>query len=188
MSDMTTSALPGAQFAGFVTVREAGMQGMVALRGDIGSDLISQAVLQATGCALPDQRKVTRNGDHAVAWMSPDEVLILCPHAKAAPLVTTLSQALAGEFVTLADVSDARAVFTLSGPLWRDALAKLCPVEFGALAEGDLRRTRAAQVPAAIWVSAPDTAMLICFRSVAGYMFDLLRTAAAPGSEPGLHG
>ena len=188
MSDMTKSALPGADFAGFVKIREAGFQGMITLRGDIGSEPLGKAIVQITGCALPDQRKVTRNGDHAVAWMSPDEVMILCPHAEAARLLTTLSKALAGEFVTLADVSDARAVFTLSGPLWRDVLAKLCPVDFGVLSEGDMRRTRAAQVAAAIWISAPDTATLICFRSVAGYMFDLLCTAAAPGSEPGLHG
>ena len=186
MSDMRTSALPGAEFAGFVTVREAGCQGMITLRGDI--NVLGEAITQATGCALPDQRRVTRHADCAVAWMSPDEVLILCPHGDAPKLEATLSEAFAGEFVTLANVSDARAVFTLSGTLWRDALAKLCPVDFSRLTEGDIRRTRAAQVAAAIWVSGPETATLICFRSVAGDMFDLLRTASARGSEPGLHG
>ena len=43
--------------------------------------------------------------------------------------------------------------FTLTGAQAGDALAKLCPVDFSALTTGDIRRTRAAQVAAAIWVS-----------------------------------
>jgi sarcosine oxidase, subunit gamma len=187
MSDLATSALPGAEFSGFVQVREAGLQGMITLRGDLASGAVAAALQTATGCALPAQRKVTRAEGYALAWMSPDEVLLLCPYAQAPALVATLAQALAGEFATVANVSDARAVFTLSGPGWRDALAKLCPVDFGALAEGEIRRTRAAQVAAAIWVSGPQEVHLVCFRSVAGYMFDLLSTASAPGSEPGLY-
>ena len=102
-------------------------------------------------------------------------------------MTAALAQALAGHFATVADVSDARAVFTVSGPLWRDALAKLCPVDFATLDEGALRRTRAAQVAAAILVTAPDEARVICFRSVGQYMFDLLSGAARPGSEPALY-
>lgn len=187
MSEMLASALPGAEYAGFVTIREAGLQGMITLRGDLGDKTLAKAVKAATGCALPDQRKVTRKGDCAAAWMSPDELLILCPHAAAPDMAAALSDACAGLFATIATVSDARAVFMLDGKLWRDALAKLCPVDFGAMTEGDIRRTRAAQVAAAIWVTGPDSATLICFRSVAQYMFDLLSTAAAPGSEPALH-
>ena len=187
MSETLTSALPGAEYEGFVTVREAGLQGMITLRGDLGSTALAKAVTEATGCALPAQRQITTESDQALAWMSPDELLILCPHDKAPALVTTLSKALAGEFATLANVSDARAVFRLSGAGWRDALAKICPVDFAPLGPGELRRTRAAQVAAAILVDGPEEVRVICFRSVAQYMFDLLKTAAAPGSEPALY-
>ncbi len=187
MSENLTSALPNAEFAGFVALREAGLQGMITLRGDLGSKALSKALSEATGCALPAQRKITTKGDHALAWMSPDELLILCPHDKAPKLVVTLSKALSGEFATLANVSDARAVFQISGPGWRDALAKISPVDFSTLAPGDLRRTRAAQVAAAILVDGPEEVRVICFRSVAQYMFDLLKTATAPGSEPMLY-
>lgn len=188
MSERAASALPGAEFAGFVRVREAGLQGMITLRGDLGSATIANALQQATGCALPAQRKITREGSYALAWMSPDELLILCPHETTAGLAATLAHALASEFATIAPVSDARAVFTLSGAGWRDALAKLCPVDFSTMHEGDIRRTRAAQVAAAILVTGPQEATVICFRSVAQYMFDLLSVAAAPGSEPALYG
>ena len=34
-------------------------------------------------------------------------------------------------------------------------------------------------------MQAEDAFALICFRSVAGYVFDLLKTAARPGGEVG---
>lgn len=39
-----------------------------------------------------------------------------------------------------------------------------------------------AQIPAAIWMEPDGTFGVICFRSVAEYAFDLLKTAAMPGS------
>lgn len=187
MSENTASALPGAEFEGFVTVREAGLQGMITMRGDLGAKALAKALKDTTGCSMPEPRKISHQGDCAVAWMSPDEVLILCPHKGAREMAAKLSGALAGEFATVAEVSDARAVFTLSGVGWRDALAKLCPVDFGALQQGDIRRTRAAQVAAAVLVTTETEATVICFRSVGQYMFDLLSVAAAPGSEPALY-
>lgn len=185
MSDLTTSALPGARYEGFVTVAEAGLRGMITLRGDLTA--LAGAVQDATGCAMPAQRKVVQAGDKGVAWMSPDEVLVLCDYADAPDLAATLTKALDGQFATVANVSDARAVFTVTGAQAGDALAKLCPVDFATMRIGDIRRTRAAQVAAAIWVSGEGEMTLLCFRSVAGYMFDLLSRAAQPGSEPALY-
>lgn len=185
MSDLAISALPGARFEGFATVAEAGLQGMITLRGDLGA--VTKALTDATGCRVPATRKITQSGEISVAWMSPDELLILCPHEAAPGMEATLRTALAGEFATVANVSDARAVFTVTGLGWRDALAKLCPVDFSTLEAGDIRRTRAAQVAAAILVTGPEEARVICFRSVAQYMFDLLSVAASKGSEPALY-
>ncbi|MCC5956863.1 MAG: sarcosine oxidase subunit gamma [Natronohydrobacter sp.] len=185
MSDLAISALPGARFEGFATVAEAGLQGMITLRGDLGT--LAKALSDVTGCSVPETRKITQAGANAVAWMSPDEVLILCPHDAAPAMESSLRNALAGEFATVAAVSDARAVFTVTGPAWRDALAKLCPVDFGTLEAGDIRRTRAGQVAAAVLVTGAEEARVICFRSVAQYMFDLLSVAASKGSEPALY-
>lgn len=185
MSDMAVSALPDARYEGFVTVAEAGLRGMISLRGDLAG--LANAVKDATGCAVPAVRRVEQADGKAVAWMSPDELLILCDYADAPALAASLEQALAGQFATVANVSDARAVFTVTGAQAGDALAKLCPVDFGALTTGDIRRTRAAQVAAAIWVSGPQEMTIVCFRSVAQYMFDLLSQAAKPGTEPKLY-
>lgn len=186
MSERATSALPGAHFKGFVSVQEAGLRGMVTIRCDLASPKLAAAV-EELGLNVPAQRKVESAGEMALAWMSPDELLLMAPHERAEEVAQQLAQALQGEFATIANVSDARAVFTLEGAALRDALAKLCPVDFGTLGPGDIRRTRAAQIAAAIWFEAEDRATLVCFRSVAQYMFDLLSAAAAPGSEPGLY-
>jgi sarcosine oxidase subunit gamma len=79
------------------------------------------------------------------------------------------------------DVSDARAVFQISGEKARQVLAKLCPVDLETLEPGELRRTRAAQVAAAFWVEG-DGYTLVSFRSVAGYVMGILKQSAHPRS------
>jgi len=44
-----------------------------------------------------------------------------------------------------------------------------------------VRRTRFAQVPAAFWMQDDNSAEVVAFRSVAAYVFGLLKTAAAAG-------
>jgi sarcosine oxidase subunit gamma len=82
-----------------------------------------------------------------------------------------------------ADVSDMRAVFRIEhGLAARETVAKLAPVDLapGRFEAGTLRRTRLAQIPAAIWWEE-DGITLVCFRSVARYAFDVLAQAAAEG-------
>ncbi|MBF9033661.1 sarcosine oxidase subunit gamma [Rhodobacterales bacterium HKCCE2091] len=179
------SALPDEVHEGIAAVREMGPQGMVTLRGDHAA--VAGAVQSATGFAVPGQRRIDGDLGNGIAWMSPDELLILCDHGAAPGLTATLAQSLAGTHHLAADVSDAREVFSLDGPGAREALAKLAPVDLapGRFEPGELRRTRLAQVPAAFWMAGPETFCLVVFRSVARYAFDILAKAAAPGSSVG---
>lgn len=184
----TVSALPGFHYSGLVNVNDAGPRGMITLRGDLSLPRLAEALDREVGAPLPERRKVSRGQSGAVAWMSPDELLIMADHARTpAALIAGLEAALTGEFVTLADVSDARAVFTVTGPQACDVLAKICPVDFATFQPFEIRRTRAAQVAAALIREDADTFTLICFRSVARYMADLLTTVCAPGGEVGLY-
>ncbi|MBW6505650.1 MAG: sarcosine oxidase subunit gamma [Rhodobacteraceae bacterium] len=178
-----TSALGGSSAEGFARVTEAGLHGMITLRGDLAAPAMARALKAATGCALPGQRAISAHGANLAAWMAPDELLLLLPYPEAAAICAKLETALAGEHALVANVSDARALFRITGAKADQVLAKLCPVDFAALPAAEIRRTRAAQVAAALWRSAPDEISLICFRSVARYMFDLLATSARPGSE-----
>ncbi len=177
------SALGGVSHKGFADVAEAGLRGMITVRGDLASAAMKKAVKAATGTAVPAPRRIVIDGDKAAAWMSPDELLILVPYEAARETVAALETALQGEHRLVADVSDARAVFTIGGPKADQVLMKLCPVDMATLAEGEVRRTRAAQVAAAFWKSGPEEYTLVSFRSVAGYVMGLLETGARKGSE-----
>jgi sarcosine oxidase, subunit gamma len=174
-----TSALAGAVADGTTQVEEAGLQGMITLKGDLGSAKM-KAALKSVGPGLPAQRGIVEKNGRAVAWMARDEVLILCPHAEADGVVTKLNTALAGQHFLAVNVSDARAMFRVTGPGAREALAKIAPVDLHpeSFKPGEMRRTRLAQVAGAIWLSDDDQISVIAFRSVARYVFDILALSA----------
>ena len=175
------SALNGASFQGFASVREIGPLGMITLRAK-GVKALEKAVKSVTGTKLPATRRIEINGDKACGWMSPDEYLLVVPYPEVTGALASLSKALAGEHHLAVDVSDARAIFRIEGDKAADVLRKLSPVDFDALEPGELRRTRAAQVAAALW-QQDGGFTLVCFRSVAAYVMGLLSHSAQPGSE-----
>ncbi len=184
MSDLTT-ALDGASFDGLVKVEELHAQGMITLRGDFGDPGFVSAVAGVAEVSMPSQRGAVVKGRHGLLWMSPDELLLLCTYAEAPNLAAKLEAALAGQHCLVANVSDARACFTLNGAYTREVLAKLAPVDMSkdSFGIGEVRRTRIAQVAAAFWLTSDEGAQIVCFRSVAEYVFNLLKAASAPGSE-----
>lgn len=173
--------------AGIADIAEIGPNGMITLRGDLGSAAVQKAATAATGCKMPAQGAAQCKGDHGLLWMSPDELLVLCPYGEVAAQVAKMEAALAGEFAMAVDVSDARALFHVSGAHARDVLAKLAPVDLapGRFEAPMFRRTRLAQTAAAFWMVDADTFAIVSFRSQAKYVFDLLCVAARPGSEVG---
>lgn len=176
------SALNGASFDGFARIREIGPLGMISLRAKPDLPGLAAAIQAATGCALPAQRRIVHNGDKAAGWMSPDEYLLIVPYADVAATLAVLAEKLAGQHHLAVDVSDARAVFRIEGARADEVLQKLSPVDHATLAENELRRTRAAQVPAAFWRDEAGYT-LVCFRSVATYVMGLLKASAQPGGE-----
>lgn len=173
------SALARAEAGQAIRVKEAGLIGMVTLRGDLSNKTLRDAVAAHVG-PIPERRAAAIKDHQGIAWMSPDELLILCPHDGADALVARLGAALAGEHALVVNVSDARAVFTLSGD-WRAVVARLSPTDLRGFAPGEMRRTRLGQAAAALWCDGEAQATVICFRSMARYMFDLLAEAARSG-------
>ena len=174
------SALPGASFKGLVAVEVAGLRGMITLRGDLGAAKLKAAVKSVAGVDVPEARRTALAGETGAVWMSPDELLILGPYAEADIMTAKLAEALDGVHHLAVDVSDARALFRMTGPDWREVLSKLTPADLHPDAFGpeEIRRTRLAQVAAAFWMADEDTVQIVCFRSVAKYVFDLLSNAA----------
>ena len=180
------SALDGAAWTdGVATVHEAPLQGMITLRGDLTSKGVIKAATGTTGMKMPAQGTANCEGGKGICWMSPDEVLVLCDYADVADVLDKMRKAIGDQHALAVDVSDARALFRVAGKGAREVMAKLAPVDFrpDAFGQGMFRRSRLAQVPAAFWIQEDEAFHLICFRSQARYVFDLLKTAAQPGSR-----
>ncbi|KNG95355.1 sarcosine oxidase subunit gamma [Pseudaestuariivita atlantica] len=189
MSEAVT-ALGGASFNGLVAVRERPLTGMITIRADLSDKAVAGAVGSVTGLDMPGTGRIVEGEGCAIAWMSPDEALVFCDYAEAWDKVAVLQGALAECHALVANVSDARAVFELDGAAARDVLAKLTPADLrdGAFAPGTMRRTRLAQVAAAVWPTEAGTIRIVCFRSVADYVMQLLSVAADPDAPVGWHG
>ena len=190
MSDPSPAAT-APEAAPEVTVTRRDAVGMVTLRGDLAdatlAAALAAAVEAATGCPLPDTRRIAVSERGAVAWMSPDELMLFTGPAEGPATVAALDAALAGAHHLAVDVSDARTVFRLEGPGAREVLAKGAPVDLhpASFGPGDFRRSRLGQVAAAFWMPAPEVIELMCFRSVAHFVAAWLEQAARPGSLPG---
>ena len=176
------TALGGAKFKGFVSVTEVAALGMISLRAKSDVAGLTLAIKAAVGVELPTSGQILTQASKAAAWMSPDEYLLIMPYAEVTGCLAQLRANLAGQHSLAVDVSDARAVFDVTGPKADQALSKLCPVDFAALGPNQLRRTRTGQVAAAIWREGTGL-RLVCFRSVAGYVMGLLTHSAESGAE-----
>jgi sarcosine oxidase subunit gamma len=181
MSD-PVSVLGGRVAGGAVTVRDAGLVGMVTLRGDLAA--LAGAVREVAGVDVPGVNRVAMNGDRGAVWMSPDELLVMVPYVEAGAAVAALDAALASVHHLAVDVSDARAVMRLEGAGAREVLGKLSPADLtpAAFGPGQVRRSRLGQVAAAFWCEAEDRWTVVCFRSVGDYAFKLLAQSAADGA------
>ncbi|MGV6839467.1 MAG: sarcosine oxidase subunit gamma [Planktomarina sp.] len=169
----------------FVNITRIDDLGMITLRMDLADDAACTALQTALGADMPGRHEMAKGQKGDLLWMSPDELMILCPKGQVADLLPKLTHALTDVHHLLADVSDARAVFDLRGDMLRGVLAKLTPTNIhpDAFATGQVRRTRLGQVAAAVWLPDTDTARVICFRSVGDYMAQLLQTAASKESQ-----
>lgn len=169
--------------SGAVLVAAQRRVGMVTLKADLSNTTTCAAIKKILGQDIPKQRKI----GNGVAWMAPDELLIMVPEGTQPE---ALAQRLNAEIkapVLAADVSDARAVFTLKGNKAREVLAKGAPIDLSteAFGLGDFRRTRLGQVAVAFWMEAEDEFQLICFSSMREFMFQWLTNAAQKDSLPG---
>lgn len=186
MSEAVT-ALAGQSFEGRVRVADAGLLGMITLRVDI-SDAAVTSGLHAAGFEMPGQGGVQGGLLGGALWMSPDEALLLCDYNAVEDTLERIKAQLDGKHFLAVDVSDARVAVKVTGEAAavREVLAKLTPTDMRANAfrVGTVRRTRLAQVPAAIWFEDEGTAIVVAFRSVADYVFRLI-SDAADGGEVG---
>ncbi|MGR3802247.1 sarcosine oxidase subunit gamma [Marinibacterium profundimaris] len=173
------------EYKGIALIRAEPPCGMITLRGgpDAAKGLATAG--KRLGVKMPGPLGAELKDDRGLLWMSPDEVLMLCPAEDVPDHLDALRGALKGHHAMAVDTSDMRVRFSVSGAHAREVLAKLCPLDLAPdrFGPGHVRRTRLGQVAAAIWMRGDGAFEVICFRSVGQYVLDLLQVAAAPGSE-----
>lgn len=180
------SALNGASHQAAIGIAETGLRGMITLRGTLSDKGFQAAIKDVFGCAIPAQRKHVASKTARLIWMSPDELLAVVDYDAAPGMAAAIGAQLAGTHHLAQVVSDARAVFALDGAGAREVLAKGAPVDLSPAAFGsdDVRRSRLGQVAVAFWMTGDNRFELVCFRSVAVFVFEWLKTAAAKDTLP----
>ena len=171
-------------YSGYVKVSEKMTTGMLTVRGEFRSSKFKTSFVKAVGTKLPKDREVILAKNN-VAWMSPDELLILCDYADVSSLSQNLQMELKDQHHMLVNVSDARALFEISGSGIREVIAKLAPVNIATLETGEIRRTRFSQIAVAFWLTSETSVSVVCLSSVADYLFNLLKTSSMPNSKVG---
>lgn len=168
-------------FDGLARIEQVTGLGMISMRGTLTDAGFQAAVQAAAGVSVPERGTVSVGAGRTVAWMSPDEILVVCARADAKGIVDAMNAGLDGTHHMVTDVSDARAVFRISGGAAREVLAKVCPVDLrpSMFKAGQFRRTRMAQVACAFWAEDETMFSLIGFRSVQDYIWDVLTTVAS---------
>ena len=159
-------------------VQRLEMRGMISLRCD------ESLTVGVAGLNRPSMGRIDVQGDSALAWMSPDEVLLMVPLADVSAALVQIAAQFQGVHHLAVDVSDARAMFVLTGTDAREVMAKLAPVDFhpDSFGPGRFVRSRLGQVAAAFWMTEGHDIHVICFRSVADYVADLLTRSAKDGA------
>lgn len=164
---------------GYVSLTEVAPPGMVTLR--CRDAAVMAGALEEVGLGLPGRRGRVATATGEALWMSPDEILLVVPRESVARLIPSLTEALASAQALVVDVSDARAMFRLTGGGAREVLSKLSPAELPEA--GEVVRSRIGQVAAAFWPTGGAEITVVVFRSVSQYARDMLAHAARRGSE-----
>ncbi|MFK7942999.1 MAG: sarcosine oxidase subunit gamma [Paracoccaceae bacterium] len=170
-----------------IGIEPLGARTQLTLRGDLGAGAMGAAVDKAVGLGMPPVLGVVHDGAARAVWMSPDELLLVNGAGGVTdPLVRVGEQLVEAHHMAL-DVSDARSLLRLTGPLVGEVLAKGVPCDCSdrGFPAGTARRTHLAGLAVGIWRLDAETWELVCFRSYAHHLVAWLRQAAVPGSEVG---
>ena len=113
-----------------VEMEERAFWGHVNLRGDGTDEAFQAGVERVVGARAPiEPNTVSRVGEAAIAWLGPDEWLVVSPPDIKDGLSAKLEEALAGLHASINDISGGQTIIRLRGARARDLLNKGCPLD-----------------------------------------------------------
>jgi len=152
----------------------------INLRGDPADASFTRCVRTVLGFGLPSIPNTVSEGDDVVAyWLAPTEWLLVVRAACEVAIAVELRDALAGQFVSVVEISGGNVVLRLSGSRVRDVLAKGCPLDVreGSFDIGQCAQSHLAKAPVLLRPVA-NGVELILPRSFADYLWQWLASAA----------
>jgi sarcosine oxidase subunit gamma len=164
-------------------IQEVPFAAQIDVRGKRENGEFAAATREILGCDLPVvSNTFARTAMLDALWLGPDQwLLVRTGEGDASSLEASLRRALVGQYVSIVDVSDARALLALSGPRSRDVLMQgsgldLHPRSFGP---GQCARTLLARAPIILQqlTDAPNYRIFVA-RSFAHYLAKWLCDAA----------
>ncbi|MDC7340843.1 sarcosine oxidase subunit gamma [Streptomyces lydicus] len=166
---MRAAAVTGARG---VTLTEWPFLTMVNLRVAPASEAAAR-IEKTLRTPLPREcGRTTTSGPHTVAWLGPDEWLVLS-QAESTAVTAELRAALGGDPGSVVDVSANRTTLELSGPAARQVLEKGCPLDLHprSFAPGRAVSTTVGPVAVLLWqVDDTPTYRLFPRSSFADYL------------------
>jgi sarcosine oxidase subunit gamma len=112
-----------------VVLTERPFRALLNLRGDPGDVAFAPAVAAATGLALPGPNAFTAGGDLALAWLGPDEFLLIGAPGEERALADRLRARLSGVVSAVTDVTCGHTTLAIEGEGAREFLARGCPLD-----------------------------------------------------------
>ncbi|SDI22217.1 sarcosine oxidase subunit gamma [Pseudomonas benzenivorans] len=164
-----------------VTLREKKLLGHLTLRGDASDPDFAGGVHKALGLELPVALTLVANADASLQWLGPDEWLLIVPGGSEFATEQRLREALAGQHVSLVNVSGGQTILELAGPKAREVLMKsssydVHPSNFPV---GKAVGTVFAKSQLVIRRTGEETWELLVRRSFADYIWLWLQDASA---------
>lgn len=170
----------GAKNAG-VNLCEKKLLGHLTLRGDAKDPVFAGGVHSVLGLELPVALTLTSNGGTSLQWMSPDEWLLIVPCGEEFAVEQKLREALAGQHISVVNVSGGQTLLELSGSKVREVLMKstsydVHPSNFPV---GKAVATHFAKAQLVIRRTGEETWELVVRRSFSDYFWLWLQDASA---------
>jgi sarcosine oxidase, subunit gamma len=176
MADLS-AARQGPSITSSALVRELPPLERHVLRGD--SQALAAAA-QVLGLEPPPTLRSVAREEHALLWLGPDELLLLCPAGRGSAIGATLDRALQPHPHSRVEVSHRQLALSVSGRLATTVLNAGCPLDLDleAFPIGMCTRTVLGKAEIVLWRLAPQSFHLEVARSFAPYVSLLLATAS----------
>lgn len=156
---------------------------LMNIRGDARDDAFVAAVERTLGVRAPVKpNTITQAAEYDVLWLGPDEWLVRSGEPRMATLEPKLTEALAGVFASVVDVSSGHTVLEASGERVRDVLSRGCPLDLHprVFAPGRCAQSHYFKASIVLVATAHDTFEIVVRRSFADYLCRMMLDAAAP--------